>query len=249
MRHIYLSPHFDDAVYSCGGWLWQQAQAGAAVEVWTLCAGDPPAAKYSPFAQELHARWGLAGAAVVAARRAEDQAACARVGARGRYFDLPDAIYRREEGGEALYTSRAAIFGPLAAAERPLLRSLAADLASELEPTDSLYCPLALGNHVDHQLARRAAEQLARPLTFYADLPYVLDSEDGLAGLLPAGAHRAVHPLSEEALVAWAQAAAAYASQLSSFWPDAAALQAALSGYLARHGGLRLWAQEAIAHA
>ncbi len=241
MRHIFLSPHFDDAVYSGGGWLWQLAQADETVEVWTLCAGDPPPAEYSPFAQELHGRWGLAGAAVVAARRAEDQAACALVGASWRYFDLPDAIYRRVEGGEHLYASRQAIFGPLAAAETPLLHSLAADLAAALEPQDTLYCPLTLGNHVDHQLTRRAAELLARPRVYYADLPYVLDSEDGLPGLLPAGAQIAVHPLAAEALAAWTQAAAAYASQLSSFWPDAAALGGALAGYLTRHNGLRLW--------
>lgn len=241
MRHIYLSPHFDDAVYSCGGWLWQQARTGEAVEVWTMCAGNPPAAEYSPFAEELHARWGLAGAAVVAARRAEDRAACGLVSAGWRYFDLPDAIYRRDEDGESLYTSREAIFGPLAAAETTRVRALAADLAAALEPQDVLYCPLAFGNHVDHQLTRRAAEMLGRPLTYYADLPYVLNSDDGLAGLLPAAAQRAVHSLSVEALAAWAQAGAAYASQLSSFWPDAAALGAALAEYVARHKGLRLW--------
>jgi LmbE family N-acetylglucosaminyl deacetylase len=33
MRWIYLSPHFDDAVLSCGGLIFDQAQAGTPVEI------------------------------------------------------------------------------------------------------------------------------------------------------------------------------------------------------------------------
>ena len=35
---IYLSPHLDDAVYSCGGMLWEQVQRGVQAEVWTIFA-------------------------------------------------------------------------------------------------------------------------------------------------------------------------------------------------------------------
>jgi len=42
MHWIYLSPHLDDAVLSCGGIIWQQVQSGHQVEIWTICAADPP---------------------------------------------------------------------------------------------------------------------------------------------------------------------------------------------------------------
>ena len=48
---IYLSPHFDDAVLSCGWLIWQQAQAGQRVEIWTVCAGEIPPGPLTPFAQ------------------------------------------------------------------------------------------------------------------------------------------------------------------------------------------------------
>jgi len=35
-------PHFDDAVLSCGGLIWEQTQKGIPVEIWTVCAGDAP---------------------------------------------------------------------------------------------------------------------------------------------------------------------------------------------------------------
>ena len=58
MHWIYLSPHLDDAVLSCGGLIWEQVQLGERVEIWTIFAGDPPAEMLTPFAEELHTRWG-----------------------------------------------------------------------------------------------------------------------------------------------------------------------------------------------
>jgi hypothetical protein len=46
-----------------------------------------------------------------------------------------------------------------------------------LPPDWQLVCPLTLGNHVDHQLVRQAAERIGRPLCYYADLPYGLKNE------------------------------------------------------------------------
>jgi len=45
--------------------------------------------------------------------------------------------------------------------------------------------------------------------------------------------------LSDAALAFWQEAAAAYASQLSTFWPDRSALDAAYESF-ARQGGGRL---------
>ncbi|MBN2499463.1 MAG: PIG-L family deacetylase, partial [Anaerolineales bacterium] len=57
LKLIYLSPHLDDVALSCGGLVWEQAQAGMAVEVWSVCAGDPPPGELSEYARSLHARW------------------------------------------------------------------------------------------------------------------------------------------------------------------------------------------------
>src|SRR6266508_5878097 len=98
MRWIYLSPHFDDVVLSCGGMVWEQTQAGHKVEAWTICAGAPgPGEPISDFARQLHTRWGT-GPEAVPVRRAEDDAALHLLGSESRYWDLPDCIYRRLPG-------------------------------------------------------------------------------------------------------------------------------------------------------
>ncbi|TAK14291.1 MAG: PIG-L family deacetylase [Anaerolineae bacterium] len=241
MRSIVFSPHLDDAVFSCGGFLWQQAQAGRKVEVWTLCAGDPPDEAYSPFARTLHARWGLEGAAVVAVRRSEDWAACQLLGAVARHLELPDCIYRRGPAGASLYASEEAIFGSLHPADGARAADLARSLAQELTPEDQVYCPLTVGNHVDHQLTRRLVESLARPVIYFADVPYALRPEATAAALVPSGATAFIESVSAAALEKWVKASFAYASQVNSFWQDEAALHAALASFLHNTGGFPMW--------
>ena len=47
MRWIYLSPHFDDAVLSCGGVIFEQSRQGIQTEIWTIFAGSPPHSVFS----------------------------------------------------------------------------------------------------------------------------------------------------------------------------------------------------------
>jgi len=240
MQWVYLSPHFDDAIYSCGAAIWQQIQAGELVEIWTICAGDPPTTRpLTPFASLLHARWGLTEQAVTA-RKAEDAAACALVGATSRRFDIPDCIYRHHPlSGEPIVQDEQGLwsFGPHP--EPWLVEELAHSLSLELQPEAQVVAPLAIGDHTDHRLVRFAAQALNRPLWYYPDAPYAMRVPD--AGTFYASARQVTPPvLSAAALAIWQEAAAAYASQLSTFWPDRSALDAAYESF-DRQGGGRLF--------
>lgn len=239
---IYLSPHFDDVAYSCGGWLWQQAQAGVTVQVWTICAGKMPAPPYSAFAQALHARW-QTGEAAQAIRQEEDLRACAEMGAAARHFTIPDAIYRTSgrQPGKFLYDSDETLFGSLHPDDALLVEQLAGELADRLPAGARLVCPLALGSHVDHQLTRQAAERLGMRLWYYADYPYVLKHALSLKEFFRQGWRSRAYPLSAAALQAWQAAVAAHASQLSSFWSSLEEMRAAIRSYSEESGGVRLW--------
>lgn len=62
--HLYLSPHFDDAVLSCGGQIARHTAAGQSVLVVTITGGDPPAEAPSDTVAMLHQRWATSLAAV-----------------------------------------------------------------------------------------------------------------------------------------------------------------------------------------
>lgn len=240
MRWIYLSPHFDDAILSCGGLIWEQSAAGMPVEIWTLCAGDPPAASLSRFATRTHADWNTGNAAeTVALRRVEDRNAARQVGAVAHHFPIPDCLYRRHPvSGRALYTRT--VFRSPARAEAPIADQMAGLIRARLTEEDTLVSPLGLGRHIDHTLTRRAAEMLERPLLYYADVPYLFRQPDQLP-VFSRGLTSLDYSISREGLRAWQKGIAAYVSQISGLFPDADAMHASIKDYWAARRGIALW--------
>jgi LmbE family N-acetylglucosaminyl deacetylase len=247
MRWLYLSPHFDDVVFSCGGLICEQVQSGVPVEIWTVCAGEPdPGAPLSEFAQSLHQRW-QTGTEAVDSRRSEDEAAAACLGAATRYWDLPDCIYRPLPGGGWLVNGEDDLWQPVHPLETGVIDRMVAWLSAGLSTSDALVSPLSLGNHVDHRLVRAAAEQAARKvgcgLWFYADYPYAVQMDTEWAKLIPNDMPKVCWPVSRPALSAWQTAASAYKTQISTFWGSLAEMRVALEQYLRSGGGSCLWGQ------
>jgi LmbE family N-acetylglucosaminyl deacetylase len=238
MRWIYISPHLDDAILSCGGLIWEQTHAGTQVEIWTVCAGDPPDVPLSPFAEVLHAEWGT-GVETPALRREEDKAACRAVGARYRHLSIPDCIYRFAQDGTWLYNPDN-LMGKIQPADRPLVETVRAFLAAILKPEDTIICPLTVGGHVDHRLARAAAEGLERPLWYYADVPYLLDNPSALE-TFTSDMQAEVRPVSEAGLRAWQEGIAAYASQIGMLFENPEKMQEMIQSYWQSSAGIRLW--------
>lgn len=238
---IYLSPHLDDAALSCGGQIAQRTGQGERVLIVSVMAGDPTAV--SDFARLLHDRWELV-ADTVAARRAEDRAASAALGADWLHLDVPDCIYRTSASGEALYASEAALFGPVDAGEMARLVPQLADQFAGLPSAGTIVAPLTVGNHVDHQIVRAAAERTyGRSLFFYEDYPYM--RIPGARDLvIPPGAvgwQARVIPLTAVDIQAKVASIAAFASQVDTFFKDRADLAQQIHAFADEAGGERIW--------
>ena len=96
-QHIFLSPHFDDVVYSCGGTIGVQVSCGLRPLVMTIFAGIPSLnVELSPYAQQGQRSMGFGqdAASAVAARRQEDVTALDYLHADYLWLDYVDAIYR-----------------------------------------------------------------------------------------------------------------------------------------------------------
>lgn len=242
---IYLSPHFDDVALSCGGLVWEQARKGEPVSIWTVCAGEQPGGDISSFAKELHARWEV-GQNAPAQRRIEDRNSCQYLGAAPHYFSIPDCIYRQDPRSNAfMYASEAALNGPLQSGDFEVMHTLQEQMRGSLQPDAILVCPLGLGNHVDHQLARRAAEGLERHLWYYADYPYVLQCKAHMEQMDMEGWVSQVFPISDGGLIAWMDSISAHASQISTFWASDRDMRQATTDYLLSNDGIRLWRKPA----
>ena len=238
--YIYLSPHLDDVVLSCGGRIWQQAQAGERVLVVTVFAGTPaPGESLSPFAQGLHALWGHLGDAA-ARRREEDTAAMAILGAEAVHWPYTDCIYRQSPDGRFLYASEETLWEKVHPAEKDLVAELAARLAALPPGRDGIiHAPLGVGHHVDHQIVRSAAEASEHKLVYYEDYPYAENRQAVQAAQKKGGWQAELVMLSQGALEAKIAAIACYRSQLGTFWTDRSRMAVAIQTFAERIGGGR----------
>jgi LmbE family N-acetylglucosaminyl deacetylase len=223
-RAVALSPHLDDAAFSCGGTLARLAQAGWEVTVctaFTLSVPNP-----SGFALACQLDKGLPPEAdYMAIRRAEDAEACRRLGARPIWLPFAEAPHRG-------YGDAGALFGPVRrddAITPPLGRALAGVLSAR---PDLVLAPQAVGGHVDHVLlvrAARAAVPEGVPVLWWTDFPYAARPHSHPAR--PFAAEMRALPECAVAGDAAARlaACAAYATQLGFQFGGAAGLARALA--------------------
>jgi len=242
-KAIFVSPHLDDAILSCGGTIHQLTQAGDRVLVVTAMAGDPSTGTLSPFALSLRKRWGLA-AEDTAARRSEDVKACRTLGAGWLHWHIPDCIYRRGiRNDQPLYDSEESLFGDINQSENDLLDRMA-DLMRSLPSTESMYIPLGVGNHVDHQLTRLAAERWleASSFVYYEEYPYA-DSNNQLDVMLgnPQLWCTQIVQLEPDNIEARIKAMACYQSQISTFFDGLDDMAQKVSENTGSIGGERYW--------
>lgn len=236
-----LSPHLDDAVFSCGGAIAHGTANGTRVTVVTTFAGDAPAT-LSPLAERLHRSWRLR-TDVVARRRDEDRVALRILGAEAAHWRLPEAIYRMDRAtSRPLYGELTQLFQNPRPAEAEVLDELVCHI-SRLPADGALIVPLAAGGHVDHHLVRNAAEQVTgRSRIYYEDFPY-----SARAGAIDRaiGTRRRWRTvtigLDERALRAKYAAAASYRSQLRSQFRTRLHLRLRLWLLHRRLGGERYW--------
>lgn len=251
---VFLSPHLDDAVLSCAGMIAQRSLGSFSPLIVTPFAGTPDYDRLSPFARVQHTYWGDP-ANPMALRRQEDQAAARRLGARTQHLSFLDAVYRRDDAGRPLYPSEAAIFGPLQPEDESLIAQIAGDVGAMFPVVNlvHLYAPLAIGNHVDHQVVRAVATALVHQgyhCTFYEDFPYA-DRADGKTTAGHTDSLQAIiEPLDAVTLDAKIEAIACYDSQMDILFGDLEQMIAAVTAHGRRYAvdlfpaGERYWQQK-----
>ena len=237
---VYLAPHLDDAVLSCGGQICRRTSAGERVLAVTIFAGDETTP--SVFARRMHAWFGI-WRGVGMKRRLEDRAAVGSLGAVHEHWPEQEALYRRDPATRRpLYASYRALVGPLQPADDSLIDRLARRLAGAVN-TNAVFAPLAVGGHVDHRLVRAAAER-AWPdgLRYYEDFPYGVRAQALAVALENADAWESeIVPVDERQLARKTSAIALYRSQIRFLFRSHRAMRDRVRACAAAVGGERVW--------
>lgn len=227
---LFLSPHLDDAVFSCGGLMAKLADAGwRSVLATAFTATVLPA---TGFALSCQLDKGLGpDIDYMALRREEDRAAAAILGVADlHWLDLAEAPHRG-------YASAPALFGAIRAEDevwRPLADRITA-LLEDLRP-DLVLAPQGLGSHMDHRQMIRAVRQAApRHLAFYRDTPYALRETSAVSDHLDPGMQECSVEIAA-GLERKIAASCAYASQIGFQFGGPVPLAAALREFAVREG-------------
>lgn len=173
---IFISPHFDDAVLSCGGILTQLARLGADVTLVTVFSAEPiNKVPLSPLAQQLHKQWGER-TNPYAIRHQEERAVAEYLDIKTRWLDFYDAIYR---DSTLVNTSELCLVefdtksDPCYEPVRDALLQLI-----NVHPGAVVFAPLGLGHHRDHLVVYQAIESVKATTSavssyyYYEDYPY-----------------------------------------------------------------------------
>lgn len=144
MTCVYVSPHLDDAAFSCAAGIVSRRAAGARVVVITVFSEGEPA-------RTLEDRSALSRAGVEAIHLGFDDAPV-RLGIAPSFRNLMLDLVPRPETIEAI-----------AAALRERLDAL--------EPRE-LWWPLGIGGHIDHRTVFEVSRRLSGPHRYYEDRPY-----------------------------------------------------------------------------
>jgi LmbE family N-acetylglucosaminyl deacetylase len=155
LTSLYISPHFDDVVFSCAGKIIEDIENGVRVIVATIFSesNDDNLEAYK-------------------ARSQENDNALMILGAEGCELGYSDAPFR-----QPFYNSfRAIILERHPEDDEELVKSIGTSLnalCDRFNPNE-VYAPLGVGTHIDHRLTFEAVnEHLSIPVIYYEDRPYV----------------------------------------------------------------------------
>ena len=181
---MFVSPHLDDAVLSCGALLTHLART-CPVTVLTAFSSASPPAKRGLAARKTLRDLQIADPEVLfAERRAEDIAVLKEAGASWIHLGLTDALFRRvgETGTGGKCGGRAAYPTFRFDAARGRIAGSDAGLAGEVgvlvreavaaNGTAVLFGPLGVGRHVDHLITRDGVASSGVDAVYYSDFPY-----------------------------------------------------------------------------
>ncbi len=168
--HVVVSPHFDDAVVSCGGRIVDRKEMGENVLVVTVFTSHIPGE--NPFRKKAYRKL-----LNYDRRRAEDKAAMASLGVDFIWLGYREILFR-----ENIPLFRYWPCFRKTPSNVTLSHALAADLLDICRKTGckNLILPMAIGQHMDHQIVFQAGAQLLSKeiktcrIFFYEDYPYVL---------------------------------------------------------------------------
>lgn len=194
----FISPHFDDAVFSAGALMIHLAKHTKVVVINIFTkASKPP---YTLSAQMFLRQCGYKDAQKLFIDREKEDAQVLNSINVEKIIKLSysDAIWRMKENPgplarlfpniaelSAVYPTYKlhAIKGKIAKADLNTITAIKKDLKQKVTEQDSaIFCPLGTGSHIDHIITRKICDELFQNVIHWSDFPYNEKSQENSSG-------------------------------------------------------------------
>lgn len=176
---IFLSPHLDDAVLSCGHTIHSLTKKNKKSLVVTVFAASQT--DFENFSSDSQAFLKKSGnqsfSQLFTQRKKEDNQALKILGAQSLHLANIDAGFRFSKSKESIYPSNRHVFGGKIHPKeqvfiRKLYQTFDSILTQHAHSKTQIFLPLAIGNHVDHHIIFNYFTHLSHQYVFWEDVPY-----------------------------------------------------------------------------
>jgi len=163
--NIFLSPHPDDVIWSCGDLIISLLSNKKPVKIITLFDGEE---EMGFFNKE---QW--RNVANPEIRIKENKQAMEYLSLKNISFHLNDASLRKDSKGQFIYSTIDEIFKKNHSENEKILQFIIRKLKEFHRENYIYYAPLGIGNHIDHIITRRAILNINPSyLYWYREFPY-----------------------------------------------------------------------------
>ena len=183
LSYLFVSPHLDDALLSCGGLLSYLAKKHdvTVATVFTEAHNQPQNLSIRRFLKLSTERDSLT---LFQKRREEDAKLISNLGASCVHLGFTDALYRLRTGrnwwGRVIsdlnfiypFFSWQLKMGRVSGLDKPLEEQIASQIKKLVKIYTVILAPAGIGKHMDHLLIRRVCEKYFPETVFWSDFPY-----------------------------------------------------------------------------
>lgn len=174
-KYFFFSPHFDDAVLSCGNLLHYLASKNKYVEVMTIFTKASQAYP-TPQSTKFTKMCGYDNPIkLFRDRKTEDIDSLSYLNVNYKHLNFVDAAWRVGQNDQAIYKSSKTQFeGKISTKDQDLLDQVLTTLSKIKKGKKTVFFgPLGIGGHVDHIITRDVLLEIDRETFFWADFPYI----------------------------------------------------------------------------
>jgi LmbE family N-acetylglucosaminyl deacetylase len=249
MYHVFIAPHLDDAVLSCGELIYTYRKRGDPVFVITVFTHNPKEGDLSQAAMQYHANC-FFGSDSMSHRKEEDRCAAQYLDFDYMHLDFDECLYRKDNIGNFIYSNLKNIYHYDSEKDIKIFINLSNMFSSFLTFANHIYVPYGLGNHADHLLIRNVFEHIRHLLKcdvyLYEEIPYLcyMTDKERETSFCCENVEPTFFSVTAEAWHAKVQAILFYRSQLHIMWKNETErlmqLRNVSLGYTDSHC-LRLW--------